>query len=378
MRVTREIEGTAPPRRSLLGRAALWALRALLVAAAVYVGVQVLVLLDLAVIPVIAALLFTALLWPLNRMLRRPMPNLLAAWITLIIAVFVLGGMGYLIGMRIAATLPLLIDQLINTVRRLGDLLAQLGFGQVTLNSIENAVVNWLQSHRSMLRNVARTGARYLINLVTMLLLTIFVTLFLLYEGERVWRWLISPLEQGPHRRRIDRAGHAAWNTVTGYVHGTVVIAIIHGIVIGLTLFLLGVPLVLPLSVLVFLGSFIPIVGAIVAGTIAVLVTLVTQGIVEALILLAVLLVENQLEGNVLQPLVMKNYVRLHPLAIGLVLVVGGILAGLVGMIIAVPTAAVVHRIWTPLMGSDEQEEQTAEHLPEGWTPTERPSSEES
>ncbi|MDR7301915.1 putative PurR-regulated permease PerM [Haloactinomyces albus] len=333
-------------------------------------GVQVLVLLDLVVIPVIAALLFTALLWPLNRMLRRLVPNLLAAWITLILAVVVLGGMGYLIGMRIAANFPMLISQLVNTVRQIVELLSKLGFGQVTLNSIEDAIVNWLQNHRNMLRNIARTGARYLFQFVTMLLLAIFVTLFLLYEGERIWRWLISPLKQDPHRRRVDRAGHIAWNTITGYVHGTVVIATIHGIVIGLTLTLLGVPLVLPLSVLVFLGSFIPIVGAIVAGTIAVLITLVTQGLIEALILLGVLLVENQLEGNVLQPLVMKNYVRLHPLAIGLVLVAGGILAGLVGMIIAVPTAAVVHRAWAPLLGRDEQEEQATGPPTEGWTAT--------
>lgn len=366
MRVVGERDGTEPPQRSLLGRTAWWALRALLVAAAVYVGVQVLVLLDLVVIPVIAALLFTALLWPLNRMLRRLMPNLLTAWITLIIAVVVIGGMGYLIGMRIAANFPLLVEQLINTVRQLGDLLSRLGLGRVTLNSIENTAVNWLQSHRNMLQNLARTGARYLFQFVTMLLLALFVTLFLLYEGERIWRWLLSPLKQDLHRRRFDRAGHVAWNTITGYVHGTVIIAIIHGIVIGFTLFLLGVPLVLPLSVLVFLGSFIPIIGAIVAGTIAVLITLVTQGMVQALILLAVLLVENQLEGNVLQPLVMKNYVRLHPLAIGLVLVAGGILAGIVGMIIAVPTAAVIHRIWAPLLGHDEQEEQVADHPAEG------------
>lgn len=377
MRVERDADGTASPWRTLLGRTALWALRALLVAAAVYVGVQVLVLLNLVVVPVIAALLFTALLWPLNKVLRRLMPDLAAAWLTLIVAVAVLGGLGYLVGMRIAASFPLLIDQLIATVRQLRDLLAQLGLGRVTLESLENAVVNWLQNHRSMLRNLARTGARYLFEFVTMLLLALFVTLFLLYEGERIWRWLISPLEQNPARRRVDRAGHVAWSTVTGYVHGTVVIAVIHGIVIGLTLFLLGVPLVLPLAVLVFLGSFVPLVGAIVAGSIAVLVTLVTRGLGEALILLAVLLTENQLEGNVLQPLVMKSYVRLHPLAIGLVLAAGGVLAGLVGVIIAVPTAAVVHRAWAPLLGKDEQEEQAADHPPENRATTDRSPDEE-
>jgi predicted PurR-regulated permease PerM len=130
-----------------------------------------------------------------------------------------------------------------------------------------------------------------------------------------------------------------------------VVIATIHGIVIGLALYLLGVPLAIPLAVLVFLGSFIPFLGALVAGGLAVLVAFGTQGWLTALILLGILLAESQLEVHLLQPLIVGRYVRLHPLAIGLAFAVGTMLAGIVGAIIAVPTAAVIHQVLPALRG---------------------------
>ncbi|MGH3097046.1 MAG: AI-2E family transporter [Streptosporangiales bacterium] len=350
----RTLAGNEKPRsaRWLLARGAMWALRMLLVAGALYVAVRVLVLLGLVVVPFVAALLLTALIWPLAKLLRRVMPKLAAAWATLVISVAVLGGIGYAIGLRAAAEYPQLVDQLVNTIHQLRSLVAQMGL-QMSFNGIEDAAVGWLQQHRQTLTSVAGAGATYVGEFATGLALALFITLFLLYEGERIWCWLISPLD-GDQARRWHRAGGVAWETITGYVHGTAVIAVIHAIVIGLTLFFLGVPLVLPLAVLVFLGSFIPIVGALIAGGIAVLVTLVTEGLVPAVIILAVLIGENQLEGNVLQPIVMRRYVRLHPLAIGIVLVLGGILAGLIGVIVAVPATAVIYRAWGPLLGRDE------------------------
>jgi predicted PurR-regulated permease PerM len=149
----------------------------------------------------------------------------------------------------------------------------------------------------------------------------------------------------------VDQAGRAAWTTTTGYVRGTAVIATIHGSVIGLALYLLGVPLAVPLAVLVFLGSFIPFIGALVGGGLAVLVTFGTQGWLIALVLLGILLVESQLEVHLLQPLIVGRYVRLHPLAIGIAFAVGTVLAGILGAIIAVPIAAIVHQAWPALRG---------------------------
>lgn len=332
--------------------AAAWSWRLLLVGVTVYAAVRVLVLLSLVVIPLVAALLLAALLRPVAQLLQRRTPGPLSALLTLLIAAVVLGGLGYLIGMRFARELPSLIEQLVGTVRRLRGALGGGGVGQFQLDQIEGSVINWLQRNQSQAVAYLTTGAGYLVEFATLTLLTLFITFFLLYDGERIWGWLRTPL---PARQshQADLAGRAAWATITGYVRGTAIIATIHGIVIGFVVFLLGVPLALPLGVLVFVGSFIPFIGALIAGGLAILITFGTHGWVAALILLGVLIVESQLEVHLLQPLIVGRYVRLHPLAIGLSFAVGTVLAGIVGAIVAVPTAAVIHQAWPALRNQD-------------------------
>lgn len=348
-RVPRGDMPSAIPRS--LAVAAAWSWRLLLVGVAAYAAVRVLALLSLVVIPLIAAILLAALLRPVAGLLRRRLPGPLSALLTLLLAVVVLGGLGYLIGVRFAQQLPSLIQQLVSTIHRLRTEFVGIGVGQLQLDQIETYVTDWLQRHRSEAVGYLTTGAGYFIEFFTLLVLTLFITFFLLYDGERIWRWLISPL---PPRegRRVDVAGRAAWATTTGYVRGTAVIATIHGIVIGFAMYLLGVPLAVPLAVLVFVGSFIPFVGALVAGGLAVLLTFGTQGWLVAVILLGILIAESQLEVHLLQPLIVGRYVRLHPLAIGLAFAVGTVLAGIVGAIIAVPTAAVINQAWPALRGN--------------------------
>ncbi|MGA9309069.1 MAG: AI-2E family transporter [Pseudonocardiaceae bacterium] len=346
----REGARSALPHSLVIGAA--WSWRLLLVGVTVYAAVRVLVLLSLVVIPVVAALLLAALLRPVAQLLQRRLPGPLSALLTLVIAAVVLGGLGYLIGLRFARELPTLIEQLVGTVRRIRAVLGGGGVGQFQLDQIEKSVINWLQRNQSQAVAYLTTGAGYLVEFATLTVLTLFITFFLLYDGERIWRWLRTPL---PARQshRVDLAGQAAWATITGYVRGTAVIATIHGIVIGFVVFLLGVPLALPLGVLVFVGSFIPFIGALVAGGLAVLITFGTHGWLAALILLGVLIAESQLEVHLLQPLIVGRYVRLHPLAIGLSFAVGTVLAGIVGAIVAVPTAAVIHQAWPALRGPD-------------------------
>ncbi len=192
------------------------------------------------------------------------------------------------------------------------------------------------------------TGGKIVLELLTGLVLTVFITFFLLKDGAKIWHWLIRGFR--PHaRRRVSRAGDAGWRTLVNYMRGTVLIAAIHALFIGLALWLLGVPLLVPFIVLVFLAAFVPIIGILVVGALAILVALATKGWVAAVILLAVLLVENQLEGHLLQPLVMGRLVRLHPLAIILVLAVGAIVAGIPGAIVAVPLTAVITYAWAAL-----------------------------
>jgi predicted PurR-regulated permease PerM len=350
-RARREDTRSDLPHSLVVGAA--WSWRLLLMGVAVYAAVRVLVLLSLVVIPLVAALLLAALLRPVAELLQRRLPGPLSALLTLLISAVVLGGLGYLIGLRFARELPSLIEQLVGTVRRLRAALGGGGgVGQFQLDQIEGTVINWLQRNQSQAVAYLTTGAGYLVEFATLTLLTLFITFFLLYDGERIWGWLRTPLP-ARESHRVDQAGRAAWGTITGYVRGTAVIATIHGIVIGFVVFLLGVPLALPLGVLVFVGSFIPFIGALVAGGLAILITFGTHGWLAALILLGVLIVESQLEVHLLQPLIVGRYVRLHPLAIGLSFAVGTVLAGIVGAIVAVPTAAVIHQAWPALRGQD-------------------------
>jgi predicted PurR-regulated permease PerM len=323
--------------------AAGWSWRLLLVGTVAYLAVRVLALLWLVMVPIVAALLLAALVHPVADRLRRHLPGPAAAGLTLLLAVVLIAGIGYGVGLRFTRELPALTDELVATVDRLRDAVRGTGVGAARLDQIQSAANGWIEAHRTELLDYLTTGAGYLLGFLTVVVLTLFVTFFLLYDGGRIWHWLLGPLPPDA-ARRTDRAGQAAWRTLTAYVHGTAAIAAVHTVVIGGVLSLLSVPLVVPLAVLVFLGSFIPLVGALVAGSLSVLVTLGTRGWVPALIMLAVLVVEGQLEAHLLQPLIVGRYVRLHPLAVGLAIAVGSVLGGVVGAVVAVPVAAIVYR----------------------------------
>jgi predicted PurR-regulated permease PerM len=171
----------------------------------------------------------------------------------------------------------------------------------------------------------------------------LFVTFFLLKDGERIWSWLLRAAGRS-RVGRADRAGRAAWLAVVYYMRGTVLVAATHAVVIAITLSIVGVPLVAALAVLVFLSSFIPLVGLLFAGALVILLTLVTKGWIAAVIVLAIFVGEDQVESHLLQPLVVGRIVRLHPLAVILVLAVGSVVAGIPGAVVAVPIAAAINR----------------------------------
>jgi predicted PurR-regulated permease PerM len=184
------------------------------------------------------------------------------------------------------------------------------------------------------------------------LVLMLFVTFFLIKDGDRIWKWLLGAMRTDT-ARRMDRAGHAAWLVVVYYMRGTVAVAAIHGLVVGAALWIMGVPLALPLAVLVFLAAFVPLVGLLVAGVVAIVVTLATKGWVDAVVLLGILIVEDQLEAHLLQPQVVGKMIRLHPLGVILSLAVGGVLAGIPGAVVAVPVVAVITRALPELRRAD-------------------------
>ncbi|GAB3901893.1 hypothetical protein GCM10027612_66090 [Microbispora bryophytorum subsp. camponoti] len=196
--------------------------------------------------------------------------------------------------------------------------------------------------YRSQITSTVLSGATAVVEVLTSIVLILFVTFFLLKDGDRIWVWFLRAF--GGASTRVDRAGRAAWATISHYVHGTVAVAAIHGLVIGVVLAGMQVPLWAPLAVLVFVASFIPIVGILFAGTIATLVTFGSRGWFLALIFVGVLVVEQQLENHVLQPLIVGRALEFHPLAIILVLAVGGVLGGIAGAVVAVPLTAVIYR----------------------------------
>ncbi|HWG62050.1 MAG TPA: AI-2E family transporter [Streptosporangiaceae bacterium] len=329
-----------------LQRAAAWSWRLLLVGLLIYVAFRVASVLRVVVLPCIAALLLTALLQPLMARLRRlGLPALAATWCTLLLAVAVLAGVTTLAATRTTADYPTLVNQLKHTVNELQRSLAGPPFHlhHAGIQALANRVVAFLKQHQSAVAGTVVTGGKIFLEILAGFVLMLFVTFFLLKDGSKIWGWLVHFL--GPDTRgRATRAGDAAWQVLRYYVRGTVTVAAIHAIVIGFSLWVLGVPLLIPLVILVFLAAFIPLIGILVAGALAVAVTLATKGWIAAVVLIAIFILENQLESHLLQPLVVGRLVRLHPLAIILVLTVGGVVAGIPGAIVAVPTAAALVR----------------------------------
>jgi predicted PurR-regulated permease PerM len=345
--------GDQPRIPNWLQQAAGWAWRLLIIGILIYAAFRIASILRLVILPCVAALLLTALLQPLKLRLRRSgLPALAATWCTLLAALAVLAGAATLAVTQTSANYPTLVTDVGDTTNDLQRWLAGPPFhlGRTSLSRLSTRLITFLKAHQSAVAGTVLSGGKIFIELLAGLFLMVFVTFFLLKDGGRIWAWLTSFL--GPSARgRARGAGAAAWDALTYYVRGTVAVAAIHAVVIGVTLWVLGVPLLAPLVILVFLAAFVPLVGILVAGTIAVAVTLGTRGWVAALILVAVFILENQLESHLLQPLVVGRMVRLHPLAIILVLAVGGVVAGIAGAVVAVPTAAALVRATPYLTG---------------------------
>jgi hypothetical protein len=179
---------------------------------------------------------------------------------------------------------------------------------------------------------------------ITGLIVVVLLTFFFLKDGPGMWSWLVG-LFAGHHRRGADELGSRIFTTLSGYVRGIALVGLVDAVLIGIALLVIGVPLVVPLMILTFLGAFLPLVGAFLAGLAAVLIALVFNGLVAALLVLAAIVVVQQLEGHVLYPVLMSKTVHLHPAVIVLALAIGGIVAGIIGVFLAVPVAGVVSTV---------------------------------
>jgi predicted PurR-regulated permease PerM len=336
--------GAAIPR--WLQTAGGWSWRLLFIAIVAYLAYRVAGRLAVVVLPCLGALLLTALLQPLtSRLHRAGLPMLAAAWCTLLGAVIVLAGVITLVSIRVRAEYPGLVTQVRHTTHQIQTWMAgaPLHLKTGSLQSLSDNLLKYLGQHKSVVAGTVLTGGQIVFEVLGGIVLMLFVTFFLLKDGQRIWTWLLRAAQR-ENRPRVDRAARAAWHAVVYYVRGTVLVAAIHAVVIGSTLTIMGVPLVVALAVLVFLAAFIPLVGILFAGAVVILITLATKGWFAALILLIIFIAENQLESHLLQPLVMGRIIRLHPLAIILALAVGGVVGGIPGAVVAVPVAAAITR----------------------------------
>lgn len=338
-----------------LQTAAAWSWRLLLIAIVIYLIARLLGILYVVVVPCVAALLLTALLQPLTaRLCRSGLPRLAATWVTLLVAAAVLGGLIALVANRASADYPTLVAEAKHTTTQVESLLSGAPFHLKSsdVKKFLNNIPSYLSRHKALVEGTVVTGGRIAFEFFGGLVLMLFVIFFLIKDGERIWKWLLGAM-RAETARRVDRAGQAAWLALVYYMRGTVAVAAIHAVVIGLVLWIMGVPLALPLAVLVFVAAFVPLVGLLAAGALAILVTLATKGWVAAVILLGILVIEDQLEAHLLQPQVVGRVIRLHPLAVILSLAVGAVLAGIAGAVVAVPIVAVITRALPELRRSE-------------------------
>jgi predicted PurR-regulated permease PerM len=344
-----ERDQRVPP---VLATAAAWCWRLIVIGIVLYAVAHIIGVLRLVVLPCAIALLLCALLQPITDRLRRWMPSLAATWLTMLLALGVLGGVGTFVGIQANDQVPDLVDRIQHTVKQLQNWLVTgpLHLKSSQLQSAIDELLKQLQAQRGKVVGTVFTGATVAGEVIASIVFLFFVTFFLLKDGRGIWNWLIGGF--GRYRERFDRAGRASWETLSQYVHGTVIVAAIHSVVIAVVLIIMGVPLVAPLAVIVFFGSFIPIVGILVAGAVAVIVVFSVKGGIAALVFLGILVLEQQIEGHILQPLVVGRWVRFHPLAIILAITVGGVVAGIPGAAVAVPTAAVIYRAIPALRGA--------------------------
>lgn len=322
-----------------------YAWRLLAVGTVGYFLVQLLSKLSLVVIPFIAAILVTGLLQPVaNRLRRLGMGRGLATVITMLGAVFVLGGLITEVVVRATQQAPQLGDEINRLLPQIKHWLIHgpLRINAKTVDNLNNTITNDISKNSSKIASAALSTGKTVLSFLAGLLLAVFSSIFLVYDGDRVWGFLLKGFPPGG-RPAADAAGRAAWRTISQYVRGTLIVATFHGVVVAITLSLLGVPLAFPLAVLVALGSFVPLVGAFVTGALAVGVAGLSHGLVAAIVMVAVLLLDNQVEAHLLQPFVVGRYVRIHPLAVVLALAAGAILYGIVGAIVAVPVVAMVN-----------------------------------
>ncbi|WP_104061799.1 AI-2E family transporter [Arthrobacter sp. 4R501] len=333
-----------------LGRVGIRSAQVLLILAVAVVSVYALMQIKLLVIPVLIALILAAAIGPfVNLLRRRGLPGAAATGLAFVALLLLLAGVGTVIYFSVRSQWAELAQQASSGLDELEQFLltGPVPIDQEQLNQAREGIIQFATS--SQVRSGAITGLSVVTEFLAGSALMVVILFFFLKDGAKIWNFFLRPFS-GQREAKLRRVGSRTLEVLGGYVRGTAVVALVDAVAIGAALLILQVPLAFPLAIIIFMTAFIPLVGATVAGILAALVALVANGPVVALIVVAVVIAVNQLEGDLLQPVVMGKSLQLHALVILMALTAGTILAGIIGAVLSVPMAAVIWaviQVWT-------------------------------
>lgn len=337
-------------------KASEWSWRLLVIAAALFVAALIVREISEIVIPIAIALLLTALVTPLTTLLRRWMPIGAAAGLTLVALILVVSSALTLVGTQFSRGFSDLTEQVATGIGQVRD------WVRTTFRISDAQFDAYFDQAREAVSNAGNLGdtaasiGLTATHFIAGIFIALFAVFFFLYDGARIWSW-ITKLFPRSSRERVHSSGVIAWSQLSAFVRATMIVAAVDAIGISVGAAILRVPFALAIGVLVFLGAFIPIVGALLSGAVAVLLALVAHGPGVALIMLAVVIGVQQLESHVLQPLLLGKAVSVHPLAVILAIAAGSVVAGIVGALLAVPVAAVLNAVGKHLFSGESKAE---------------------
>jgi predicted PurR-regulated permease PerM len=347
----------------IVRKAAAWSWRLLVILGVLIAVLWVVKHLEVIVVPVALATMLAAMLLPVVDLLdRRGMPRGAAVFVVLLSGFVVVGGILAFVVSQFIEGAPALVEQVTRSITGARGWLTTGLFSHFSSDQINNATtaaIDALKSNQAKLTSGALSTAGTITEIVTGALLVFFTLVFLLHGGRHIFAF-VTTIFPTTVRDRVRDAGRAGFHSLIGYVRATFLVALVDAVGIGTGLAIMAIPLALPLASLVFLGAFIPLVGAVITGILAVIVALIAKGWVFGLITLGLIIAVQQLEAHVLQPLVMGRAVSVHPLAVVLSIATGGVLAGIIGALLAVPTVAFVNSAVRVLLAADPRAEEAA------------------
>jgi predicted PurR-regulated permease PerM len=331
--------------------AAAWSLCFLLVVAALFVLLNLLNSISLVTITVIVAVMISALLQPaVGLLMRYRVPRVPAAILVFVLGMSALVAATWFVVQQVSANASALGSQLSDAVGKIQTWLVTgpPKMSQTQVDGLVSGLTTTVTENRATLAQGAFATANSAIVVLSGTVFCLFATLFLMTDDGGIWRWVVQIFPEDG-RAKVAHAGSVGWRTLSAYMRSTVLLALINALTMVAVMLFAGIPLVVPLGVLLFLGSMIPLIGMLVAGVVVILVALVTKGLVMALVMAIALFLTVQLEGNLLNPFIMGKAVRIHPLGILMAVTAGTIVGGIFGAFIAVPLVAIVNNVASDL-----------------------------